>query len=149
ERAKLASLALAIQNGRSSEPSLAGRQVTPAAAVAAAPSRSSAAPAAPSTTDRPLVVIRFDQPNVDYEQPLYTAVSRALERKPSATFTIQAVAPNGGSASEVAASTKASRQNAEKVLNSLTAMGLPADRISLSASMTPDIQSNEVRLFVR
>ncbi|HEY1504556.1 MAG TPA: hypothetical protein VGF92_09665, partial [Stellaceae bacterium] len=39
ERAKLASLALAIQNGRSSEPSLAGRQITPALTVAAAPAR--------------------------------------------------------------------------------------------------------------
>jgi len=102
-----------------------------------------------STGGRPLVVIRFDQPNVDYEQPLYTAVSRALERKPSATFTIQAVAPNAGTAAQVAVNNNTSRQNAENVLRSLTNMGLPADRVSLSAMMSPDIQSNEVRIFVR
>jgi hypothetical protein len=28
-------------------------------------------------------------------------------------------------------------------------MGLPADRVSLSATMSPEIQSNEVRIFVR
>ena len=31
------------------------------------------------TARRPLVTIRFDRPNPAYEQPLYTAVSRALE----------------------------------------------------------------------
>jgi hypothetical protein len=161
ERNNLVTLALAIQNGQLYGPSLANRQFATAApsaapnrpappprAAAPAPSRS-AAPAAPSSGDRPLVVIRFDQANVDYEQPLYTAVSRALERKPSATFTIQAVAPNAGSAAQVAVNTNASRQNAENVLRSLTNMGLPADRVSLSASMSPEIQSNEVRIFVR
>src|SRR5579875_3632467 len=90
ERNNLVTLALAIQNGQLYGPSLANRQfastgpavaATPAPrprAAAPAPSRSSAAPAAASTSGQPLVVIRFDQPNVDYEQPLYTAVSRAL-----------------------------------------------------------------------
>ena len=50
---------------------------------------------------------------------------------------------------EVAVNTNASRQNAEKVLRSLTNMGMPADRVSLSATMSPDIQSNEVRIYVR
>jgi hypothetical protein len=161
ERNNLVTLALAIQNGQLYGPSLANRQFanTPAAApsrpapapraAAPAPSRAAAAPAGPGASDRPLVVIRFDQANVEYEQPLYTAVSRALERKPGATFTIQAVAPNAGSAAEVAVNTNASRQNAENVLRSLTNMGLPADRVSLSATMSPDIQSNEVRVFVR
>jgi len=162
ERNNLVTLALAIQNGQLYGPSLANRNFATAAALppapaprpvprAAAPRRapSRAAAPAPSGDDRPLVVIRFDQPNVDYEQPLYTAVSRALQRKPSATFTIQAVAPNAGSAAAVAVNTNASRQNAENVLRSLTNMGLPADRVSLSATMSPDIQSNEVRIFVR
>lgn len=149
ERNSLATLALAIQNGRPSGPSTAGRQVAPAAAVAAAPGRSGAAPTASSASDRPLVVIRFDQPNVDYEQPLYSAVNRALQRKPSAAFTIQAVAPHASSAAEVAANTNASRENAVKVLRSLTAMGMPADRLSLSATMSPDVQSGEVRIYVR
>lgn len=160
ERNNLVTLALAIQNGQLYGPSLANRQFATSASLpptpaqraaprAAAPSVSSRAPAPITDSDRPLVVIRFDQPNVDYEQPLYTAVSRALERKPSATFTIQAVAPNAGSAAAVAVNTNASRQNAENVLRSLTNMGLPADRVSLAATMSPDVQSNEVRVYVR
>jgi hypothetical protein len=162
ERNNLVTLALAIQNGQLYGPSLANRQFATTGPAVAAPSRSAPAPraaapaprrstaaAAPGPSDRPLVVIRFDQANVDYEQPLYTAVSRALERKPSATFTIQAVAPNAGSAAEVAVNNNTSRQNAENVLRSLTNMGLPADRVSLAATTSPDVQSNEVRVFVR
>jgi hypothetical protein len=156
ERNNLTALALAIQNGRVG-PSVAGRASAAAVAVAApnaaAPRAAAPAPSQSSATakanDRPLVVIRFDQPDVDYEQPLYTAVNGALKRKPSATFTIQAVSPNASSAADVAANTKASRENATKVLRSLTAMGMPADRLSLSATMSPDIQSGEVRIFVR
>ncbi len=163
ERNNLVTLALAIQNGQLYGPSLANRSFAtsaapPAPSVASSSSlrqntRPSATPsrgkASGSAEDRPLVVIRFDQPDVPYEQPLYTAVSRALERKPTATFRILAVAPNAGSASQVALNTNASRQNAENVLRALTNMGLPADRVSLSATMSPDVQSNEVRVFVR
>jgi len=166
ERNNLTALALAIQNGRVPGPAVAGRPTAAAVAVAAAPSaagaraaapraaapapsRSSATPAAASASERPLVVIHFDKPDVDYEQPLYTAVSGALKRKPGATFTIQAVAPKASSAAEVASNSNASRENATKVLRSLTAMGMPADRMSLSATMSPDVQSGEVRVFVR
>ncbi len=157
ERNNLVTLALAIQNGQLYGPSLANRSfaTTAAPSVAGASAlrqtaRPSAAPSRSSATDdRPLVVIRFDQPDIAYEQPLYTAVSRALERKPGATFTIMAVAPNAGTPAQVAVNTNASRQNAENVLRALTNMGLPADRVSLSATMSPDIQSNEVRVFVR
>jgi hypothetical protein len=163
ERNNLVTLALAIQNGQLYGPSLANRNFStttgPTASYAPAPAprpapraaapRASSAPSASIGDDRPLVVIRFDQPNVDYEQPLYTAVSRALERKPDATFTIQAVAPNAGTPADVAVNTNASRQNAENVLRSLTSMGLPADRVSLSATMSPDVQASEVRIFVR
>src|SRR5579864_7144132 len=158
ERSNLVTLALAIQNGQLYGPSLTNRSFASAPDTTAiannyrpapAPRPAPARAAAPSgTDDRPLVIIRFDQPDVAYEQPLYTAVSRALERKPAATFTIQAVAPNAGSAAQVAVNTNASRQNAENVLRSLTNMGLPADRVTLSATMSPDIQSNEVRVIV-
>ncbi len=154
ERNNLAAMASAIQNGQIEQPSLANRSLGASPPPAAAPAPALRARTAPSaatasaTEDRPLVVIRFDQPNVDYNQPLYVAVSSALERKASATFTIMAVSPNAGTPAEVAVNTDASRQNAENVLRSLTSMGLPADRITLAAATSPDIQSNEVRIFV-
>lgn len=169
ERNNLVTLALAIQNGQLYGPSLANRSfVTTPAPTPATPSSTSLrrAPRATATPRRttprtpsrassniaaenqPLVVIRFDRPNVAYQQPLYTAISRALERKPDATFTVMAVAPNAGTPAQVAIDTNASRQNAEKVLRTLTNMGLPANRVSLSATTSPDVQNNEVRIFV-
>jgi hypothetical protein len=98
---------------------------------------------------RPLVKIRFDNPNVAYEQPVYMAVNEALTRYPNAKFELVAVHPNGGNAAEVAIESTRARRNAERVLRSLTEMGLPLDRVDLSYSPSPDATTNEVHLYIR
>jgi hypothetical protein len=148
ERQNLVTLSLAIKNGELYGQSLANHAFSGGAAVptrVAAPVRTGAVP----VDRRPLVVIRFDRPNVAYEQALYTAVRSALDRRPSAAFELVAVAPNAGSPGQVALNTDASKRNAQNVLRSLTNMGLPADRISLSATTSTSVQSNEVQIFVR
>jgi hypothetical protein len=107
--------------------------------------RSAAAPAAAPAGRRPLVTIRFDRPNPAYEQPLYTAVSRALERRPSAMFDLVAVAPSRGSQ---AAMTRA-RSEVQQVLRTLTDMGLPSNRVNVSTSTSTSIAANEVHVYVR
>lgn len=99
--------------------------------------------------DPPLVTIRFDQPNVDYEETLYLALSLALDRKPNATFTIETVAPAGSTPAEVAAYREDARRHAEDVLHAISDMGMPADRLSLSATMNTTVTSEEVRIYVR
>jgi hypothetical protein len=143
ERRNLTVLSLAIKNGELYGTSLANRAFS-----TAAPQQVASTSAARSGR-QPLMVIRFDRPNVSYEQALYTAVSQALERRPSATFDVVAVAPSNGNAGQVALSTSASKRNAENVVRSLTNMGLPADRISLSATSNASTQANEVQVFVR
>jgi len=101
ERRNLSTLSLAIKNGELYGASLSNRAFYSAAPL------SSTAPSARGTSfaadnRRPLVVIRFDRPDVPYQQALYTAVSRALERRPEAAFDIVAVSPNSGSAADVA-----------------------------------------------
>jgi hypothetical protein len=153
ERANLTTLSLAIKNGEMLGGSLANR----AFSSAAPPPNPFAAPAPsalprsvqPSGPRRPLVVIRFDRPNVEYEQALYTAVSRALERRPSATFDLVAVAPNTGNAAQVTVAGNTSKRNAESVLRSLSDMGLPLDRVRLSAMTSGQAASNEVHIYVR
>ena len=152
ERDNLITLSQAIKNGQLYGPSLATRAFGPVtSAPLPAPAQPRAAAPRPQAAagGGPLVVIRFDRPDVSYEQALYTAVSRALERKPSATFELVAVAPNAGNSAEVAVNANASKRNAENVMRSLTSMGLPADRVSLSATTSGDIQNNEVRVYVR
>ncbi len=49
----------------------------------------------------PLVVIRFDHPDVDYQQILYAALNQALQNRPSAGFQVVAVSPTRGNAASV------------------------------------------------
>lgn len=111
------------------------------------------APAAPQPSGlsepRPLVKIRFDRANVNYEQPVYMAVNEALTRYPEARFELIAVHPSKGNAAEIAIESTRSRRNAERVLRSLTEMGLSVDRIDLSYMPSDEARSNEVHLYVR
>lgn len=146
ERANLVTLSLAIKNGELLGQSLANRGF---GAAAPGPMSSRSRPLPSIAERRPLVVIRFDRPNVAYQEALYTAVRQALERRPSASFDLVAVTPNAGSPAQVALHSDASKRNAESVLRSLTNMGLPPDRITLSATTSTSVQSNEVQIYVR
>ncbi|HUC67746.1 MAG TPA: hypothetical protein VMA53_20180 [Stellaceae bacterium] len=150
ERSNMVTLSLAIQNGQLYGPSLASRGFASAPPMGApSPAATRERPVPALAERRPLVIIRFDQPKVDYEQALYTAVRRALDRRPDANFDLVAVAPNAGSPAQVALHSDASKRNAESVMRSLTGMGLPADRITLSATTSASVQANEVQIYVR
>ncbi|MBT6959668.1 MAG: hypothetical protein HOA00_00860 [Rhodospirillaceae bacterium] len=136
ERENLMELAGDINSGQ-----LYGSQQT----TSSSPQMASAAPGDFSQR-RPLVVIRFDRQDVAYEPALYQAVSRALERRPDAIFDLVAVSPGSGSQN---LSSGSARRNAEQVLGSLAGMGLPSDRVMLSAMASPTAQSSEVHIYVR
>src|SRR4029077_18681812 len=91
ERANLTTLAAAIKNGELygaelGMPMLAA-QTSPLSQVA--------------YSGTPLVVIRFDHPNVDYQQILYAALSQALQSRPGAGFSVVAVSPTRGTVEAV------------------------------------------------
>jgi hypothetical protein len=98
---------------------------------------------------RPLVVIRFDRANVPYQQALYAAVSKVLERRPDATFDLVGVAPAVGGTAREAVNTNKVRRHADDVLRSLVEMGLPPARVAVSARVLPTAKSNEVHLYLR
>lgn len=144
ERSNLTTLSNAIKRGQ-----LFGRPLASGVSnVAAQPVSAGRSNAIPSGTP-PLVVIRFDRPDVEYERALYTALSQALERRPASEFTVLAVAAGGGSAGNAQLAQSQSRKNAEKVFQSMSDMGLPADRVQISSTTSADVSTNEVRIFVR
>lgn len=98
---------------------------------------------------RPLVIIRFDRQNVEYEQALYTAISQALEKYPSAKFDLVAVSPISGNAAESALASSDARKNGEAVLRSLIQMGLPMERIRLNAAQSRDVLNSEVHIYIQ
>ncbi len=142
ERSNLTTLALGVNNGELYGTSLGSRAYV-------APAAPASAPGAGLASGRPLVVIRFDRQNVQYEQALYDAVSKALERRPNAAFDLVAVAPAGGTPAEVALNSNNARRNAEGVLRTLTNMGMPPERVSLAATTSPNATTTEVHLYVR
>jgi len=158
ERSNLTALSLAIRNGELFGTGLANRAFTNVAPPDGSPALLGVAPgAAPQAGNpaqaaagrRPLMVIRFDRANPAYEQALYTAVSRALERSPTASFDLVAVAPSRGGQSQAALAASTARRQAETVMRSLGDMGLPAQRMTLSSTTSGQAQSNEVHVYVR
>ncbi len=144
ERSNLTVLSLAVKNGELFGTSLANR-----AFASAAPARNTGNPLANLGNRRPLVVIRFDRDNVPYQEPLFTAVSEALNRRPGAAFDIVSIVPQAGTPAQVALAANQSRRNAEQVLQTLVQMGLPSDRMSLSSTSSGSVATNEVHVFVR
>lgn len=128
-----------------------GMMTAPGAPTSITPaSVSPSGPIAPApSSPRPLVVIRFDRADVDFQQPVYQAVSEALDRYPNARFELVAVNPGRGNPAKMAIESSRARRNAEKVLRTLTQMGLPADRVDLSSLTNDNIQNNEVHLYIR
>lgn len=143
ERRRLTRLGRAIERG---EYAAAADERSARAAVLA--SAASDAPRAALPARPPLVVIRFSRPDVDYRAALRTAVAAALDRHPASTFDLVAVAPAADNPADVVRGAAAKR-HAEEVLAALVEMGLSESRVTLSATTSPEVSINEVRLYVR
>jgi hypothetical protein len=158
ERGNLRTLSLAVTKGDYYGPSLANRPFSsappstlmqPASYGGGNVYQSAGGPApAPLTAPRPLVKIKFDQPNVDYEQAVYMAVNEAKQKYPNARLEVIAVHPSQGNAAQVAIESTRSRRNAESVLRSLSQMGINTDTVDLSTQSSAEASTNEVHIFI-
>jgi hypothetical protein len=143
EKGNLGTLAVAIKNGQlfGSNTAPGGYSTSAAGGMGGYAQMASANPMAgssPALMGAPLVVIRFDRPNVAFEQPLTGAVRSALARNPGAVFDV-VVADSGA--------TSAASRGAERVVSVLNRAGVSSDRIAVStAGMTG---ADEVRVFAR
>ena len=133
ERTSLVQLASDINVGQSYPVAGSRRPTTPRAVAAVTP--------ASFTDKKPLVVIRFDKADVAYEPALYQALSKALERRPDATFDLVAVTPKDGNAA-------AARKDADAVFKSMTNMGLPAERVAMATMSSSTAANPEVHIYV-
>lgn len=141
ERANLTTLAGAIKNGELYGADLGAPLL---AASAAAPAGNMFA-----YSGTPLVVIRFDHRDVDYQQILYSALTQALQTRPGAAFAVVAVSPTRGTAAAVQLAQTAAHHHAQEVMRSMTDMGVPASRLAVASATDPAATSSEVRVFVR
>ncbi len=118
------------------------------------PEADQSAIAAPANTvavvnsTKPFIVIKFDQPDIDYGQPLYQAMQQALQRNPYGSFEVVGVSAADSSA-QAAADSNAARRNAEGVVRTLAQMGIPSDRMQMSTATQDGLTAPEVHIFLR
>jgi hypothetical protein len=96
-----------------------------------------------------LVLIRYNQPVVDYEGQLSKAVGDALERRPNAQFAVVAVTPSSGDPADLAAAKQAAQRDADAVKRSLVQLGLSPSRISMANTQTQNATTPEVHVYIR
>ncbi|MBT3532520.1 MAG: hypothetical protein HN478_01500, partial [Rhodospirillaceae bacterium] len=149
ERSNLTTLSSSIKNGELHGSSLMARAFSAGPQPTTFSTSSTPRRGFMAGGRQPLVVIRFDRPNVPYQQALYTAVSKTMQVRPEANFDLVAGTSNRGSASEQAMAQSTIKKHTNGVLKSLMDMGLPASRISLSASSSGSVASNEVHIYIR
>jgi hypothetical protein len=99
--------------------------------------------------NKPLVVLRFNQPNLSYDQQLYMAIEKAVAIKPSVMFDIVSVAPSTGNPKNDSAWQQVAGQHAQQVVNSLQNMGVPLSRMSISGQPQTGLTADEVWVYVR
>lgn len=91
----------------------------------------------------PLMVIRFNQPRVYYEQPLFNAMNRALQAKPDVRFQIIDYFPPQTNLRQQA------ERDFQRVLKTISAMGMPTGRLNIHREAAPDLNYSEVHIYVR
>jgi hypothetical protein len=160
DRAELMRLASAIAGapaGKGSSSAVpraaAAKPAAAHVAKAATPHSGTSAPPASPPGDldgkAPLVVIRFDEPNVPYDEPVRKAAALALQRKPTAIFDVVASAPAEGAPDAVASAREKSKADAEAVVRALMSAGVPSNQLTLTLATPQTGAASEVRIFVR
>ncbi len=92
----------------------------------------------------PFVIIRFDRAKIAYEAELQNSVSDILQRSPSASFEVLAIAPDKKGGSNTLAS---ALKQANGVKQSLVRYGVSPSRISIASKVSKNLQYNEVHVF--
>ena len=121
-----------------------GGSVSPPPASSGNVSQSSTIKRAPINYDNAIVVLKFDDSELDYSAGLFQTISSALEQQPSAKFEIVAVSPTGGASYAIKA-----RERAAEILSQIVEMGVPSERLSLTSSNSSSAQAEEVHIYFK
>lgn len=149
ERNNLNTLAVAIKTGQTYGQSLGYRNLVLAGNQGALANTGPAGLPSARVGGQPAAIIRFDDPNVNYESALYNALSGQFAARPSAVVEVVSVSPTNAIRGREALSANQARRHAEKVMRSLSEMGVPADNIRLSATTSAEVAAPQVHVYVR
>ena len=150
ENQNLLVMAVAIRNGEAMGTGILNRSFLAAQALAdvGPPDQQLEVPKV-NISGLPLVVIRFDDPDINYEKTLFDAIGITVDKKPDATFGLVAVAPIGKNEGETRINSSKVKKYAERVLRSLVSFGLPSKKVALTAKTSGDVVVPEVHIYVQ
>lgn len=101
-----------------------------------------------SNDNAPLMIIRFNQPNVYYKPHLKTAIMRALEVKPNVQFVLENYVPQTGKSSRDKQHAAIAAHNLNKVHEYMRIVGVAEPQITINRHPAPHLLYDEVHLFV-
>jgi hypothetical protein len=105
------------------------------------------AEAAQSSARRPLLIVRFNQPNVYFERALKQAVTSAEQAKTGVTYEVISYIPADRAAD--ANGKEAANFNLSTVTSFMQQLGVPAERMSAASQVSSNVKSQEVQIFVK
>jgi hypothetical protein len=102
-----------------------------------------------SDAGEPLVIIRFNQQRVYFDQQLYSAISKAVVIKPEVTFEVVSYAPVTGNAVADKNWQAVAGHNTRAVITAMNGMGVPMDRIHVTGQSQQGLRYDETHVFVK
>ncbi len=104
---------------------------------------------ASGTPEKPVMIIRFNEEFVNYEQPLRKVIDSALSVKPSVFFDIVSIVPDTGSNKQNKQLRKESEYLTGQVVANLTSNGIAEDKVRVTYQTSTALKDNEVQIFAR
>lgn len=95
-----------------------------------------------------LVIVRFNQPRVYFDQQLYSAISKAVAIKPEVMFEVVSYAPSTGDATADLKWQAIAGRNTKTVIASMNNMGVPMERITVSGESQQGLRYDETHVLV-
>ncbi len=96
----------------------------------------------------PLLIVRFDRLDSDWEPTLLDTVHGVLEHRPNARIDLVTPIPTSASLDLQDLAIRSGAQDAQEVAGVLLADGIPGDQIHLASRGDPGQPVREVRLYI-
>ncbi len=95
----------------------------------------------------PVMIIRFNQKNVYFQNALRKVIGKVDDAKPASSYELQSVVPSGSTRNP--GNDKDFDENLRSVVNVMTRLGVPVSNITFSTITSDSVQNQEIKIIVR
>jgi|GEM_PF-4646256 len=99
--------------------------------------------------DTPILVIRFNQQHVYYQEPLKQVVSEVRGVRGDAIYEVRSILPSAMQQSEDEQAAKKAETRLLLVLAELKKLGVAQDKVSADTTYSDDVKTQEIKIFVK